>query len=153
MAWYFSLIFSRVFFLYLGSEMLWRYVQEWVFLVHSPQLSMGQVWLLVCYFSSGNFFSILLYYFCPNCCVLFFTNNIISSVLANGGDAIECHYMSYSSKSGKDYLGWWQKIRDAYKSLNLQYSRTGGYDTHGKSIKNKFGWFNNNYSNNYNSGA
>ena len=61
------------------------------------------------------------------------TNDIIKSVLNAGGDAIECHYMSYKPNNQK----WWEKIRAAYKSLNLKYSRTGGYDTHQNSIAAK----------------
>lgn len=64
------------------------------------------------------------------------TNNLISSVINAGGDAIECHYMGYSKPN---YKNWWEQIRAAFKTLNLTYYRTGGYDTHGRTItlKNK----------------
>ncbi len=61
------------------------------------------------------------------------TNDIISSVLNAGADAIECNYMSYKPEN----QSWWEKIRAAYKTLNIHYSRTGGYDTHKNSIAAK----------------
>ena len=46
---------------------------------------------------------------------------------------MESHYMSYNESNQH----WWEEIRDSFKKLNLQYHRTGGYDSHGSVITAK----------------
>ena len=61
---------------------------------------------------------------------LIYSDNIISNFINAGGDGIECHYMSYKPNN----QDWWNRIRNSFKKLNISYSRTGGYDTHGVDI-------------------
>ena len=61
-----------------------------------------------------------------------FSDDIVSSFIKKGGDGIESHYMAYKPQNAT----WWSKIRGSFKKLNLNYLRTGGYDTHGADIAN-----------------
>ena len=63
--------------------------------------------------------------------------DMINSILSAGGDGIECHYMAYNGDASFGELHGWQKIREIIKSLDIPYSRTGGYDCHGTSITSK----------------
>lgn len=61
------------------------------------------------------------------------TDDIIRTFFKEGGDGMESHYMSYNESNQH----WWEEIRDSFKKLNLQYHRTGGYDSHGSVITAK----------------
>lgn len=54
------------------------------------------------------------------------TNLIFEDFHSYGGDALEYNYQAYREGN----VSWWERIRDAYETLDLNLLKSGGYDTH-----------------------